>query len=230
MSKTIFLLFHSLSVMILITACKSESDSITQTPVIEESQNVTDIDGNVYKTVQIGEQIWMAENLKTKHYSDGTPVQSYCYNNDTINADKYGRLYKWSSSVRSNSNPTAVQIPVQGICPSGWHLPDDSEWQILINSLGGNQIAGGKLKDVDSDLWLSPNTGASNESKFSALAAGFYRVDEVFMTEGEWAIFFNAQAVNSVYVKVYNLSYDSREIKPMEFLIHDAVSIRCIKD
>lgn len=229
MTRIKIILKSALIILILIVSCKNSSSSINQPP-IEESKNISDYDGNTYKTVKIGGQIWMAENLKTKHYSDGVFVESFSYNNDATNAVRYGRLYKWKTAVRTNSNPVSVTKPVQGICPNGWHLPDDSEWQKLIENLGGPDAAGGKMKDVDPDSWDSPNTGATNESKFSAIAAGFYRVDEVYMTEGEWAVFASSSGISSIYVKVYNLSYDSDDIKSMEFLIHDAVSVRCVKD
>ncbi len=141
--------------------------------------NVSDIDGNVYETVAIGSQVWLAENLKVTHYRSGSPIQfvpsggiwvglfygAYCY----YNSGMYGNLYNWF----------AVSNIVEDICPEDWHVPIDSEWQLLIGNLGGNSdIVGGKLKDTGTieggdGLWFAPNTGATNESSFTALPGGF---------------------------------------------------------
>ena len=134
---------------------------------------VTDYDDNVYQTVQIGNQIWMAENLKTTHYSNGNTItEVYVYNNDENNVAIYGRLYTWaaamSGTASSNTNPSGVQ----GVCPTGWHLPSDAEWTELSDFLGGTNIAGGKLKETGCGHWKCPNSGATNESGFTALPGG----------------------------------------------------------
>ncbi|MFH1894133.1 MAG: FISUMP domain-containing protein, partial [Candidatus Zixiibacteriota bacterium] len=140
------------------------------------SGTVTDIDGNVYQTVTIGTQVWMMENLKVIHYRNGDPIPhvtdggtwvglttgAYCaYNNDENNVATYGRLYNWYAVGDSRN-----------IAPAGWHVPSDAEWQTLVDYLGGNRVAGGKLKEAGTTHWLSPNTGANNESGFSALPGG----------------------------------------------------------
>lgn len=142
---------------------------------------VLDIDGNGYHSIKIGTQEWTKENLKTTKYSDGSEITNvlkasdwvslsigaYCdYDNDSNNVGTYGRLYNWYSVV----DPRKV-------CPAGWHTPSLHEWDILINNLGGENIAGGKMKSTgtlqDGDgLWNSPNTGATNESGFTALPGG----------------------------------------------------------
>jgi uncharacterized protein (TIGR02145 family) len=138
---------------------------------------VSDVDGNTYKVVIIGTQVWMAENLKTTKYSDGTPIPlvtdntawsnlttpGYCwYNNDSATiAQTYGALYNWYTVNTGN------------LCPAGWHVPTDAEWTILITYLGGEDVAGGKLKEAGTAHWSSPNTGATNETGFTALPGGF---------------------------------------------------------
>lgn len=111
----------------------------TSTKAQNFSNTVMDFDGNVYKTIKIGSQVWMAENLRTTHYSDGKLVQYKDYNNDTTNVKVYGRLYSWNAAMRnsaaSNTNPSNVQ----GIAPAGWHLPSRAEWQQLADYLGGNE-------------------------------------------------------------------------------------------
>ena len=150
-------------------------------PVGSFQNNVSDIDGNSYKTVQIGTQVWMAENLKTSKYSDGTTISNITddtqwqnnttgawayYNNDAANNAKYGKLYNWYAvSKTSNGN--------KNMCPTGWHIPTDAEWKVLTDYLGGNSVAGGKLKEVGTISWNSPNTSATNTSLFTGLPGGY---------------------------------------------------------
>ena len=132
-------------------------------------------DGKTYKTIKIGSQIWMAENLQATQYRDGSPIPmlmenkdwtsdtngAYCYyHHSNRNAKTYGLLY----------NGAAILNPKK-IAPAGWHIPSDAEWQTLIDFLGGDKTAGGKLKSDDNNLW-NDNTGATNESGFNALPAG----------------------------------------------------------
>jgi len=137
---------------------------------------VKDYDGNIYNTVIIGTQVWMKENLKTMKYNDGTSIPNvtdnatwaalatpaYCwYKNDaTSYKATYGALYNWYT------------VHTGKLCPAGWHVPSDAEWTILSDYLGGLPVAGGKLKESGTVHWASPNTGATNESGFTALAGG----------------------------------------------------------
>ena len=144
---------------------------------------MTDQEGNVYRTIQIGNQLWMAENLKTTKYRNLDPIPNvtdntawnslttgaWCYlGNNSSNDCPYGKLYNWYAA-----NDT------RQICPSGWHIPTSSDINILVSYLGGASIAGGKMKSTGSDYWQSPNIGATNESGFSALSGG-YRIDGSF--------------------------------------------------
>jgi uncharacterized protein (TIGR02145 family) len=138
---------------------------------------MTDQDGNVYKTITIGTQTWMAENLRTTKYRDGTEMHNICYglwylgenngycsfNNttDAVSIATYGRLYNWYT-VNSSRNIATV----------GWHVPTDAEWTTLINYLGGEIAAGGKMKETGTTHWITPNTGATNESGFTGLPTG----------------------------------------------------------
>jgi uncharacterized protein (TIGR02145 family) len=144
---------------------------------------MTDQQGNVYKTIVIGTQEWMAENLTTTVYRNGNAIANvtdvnqwiglttgaWCYyNNDSQYECPYGKLYNWY----------AVADP-RHVCPTGWHEPTDAEWSVLINYLDPNASgnnsndAGGKMKSTGTQYWLSPNEGASNESGFSGLPGGF---------------------------------------------------------
>jgi uncharacterized protein (TIGR02145 family) len=139
--------------------------------------SVTDIDGNVYQTVTIGSQVWMMENLKVTHYRNGNEIPNvtssgtwdglstgaYCnYNNEESHVAVYGRLYNWFATVDSRN-----------IAPTGWHVPDSADWQTLIDYLGGEDVAGGKIKEFGTEHWYSPNDGATNECGFTALPGGF---------------------------------------------------------
>ncbi len=151
-------------IVLIIVSCKKENDF---------PATVTDIDGNVYTTVKIGEQLWMAENLKTTHYNDGTSIPTGLTHNDwenTVNGafgvnknvpGVYGNYYNWFA------------VETQKLCPNGWHIPSIIDWQKLSSFLGGDDVAGGKLKSTSS-LWASPNGGATNSSGFNALPSGFH--------------------------------------------------------
>ena len=131
-------------------------NSLTLVPTESQTLNFefnacTDADGNNYASVNIGNQIWMAENL---NYQTGN---SWCYDGDIANCDLYGRLYDWQTALT--------------VCPSGWHLPSDAEWTELTDHLGGLSVAGGKMKSTSG--WYPPNVEASNSSGFSGLPGGF---------------------------------------------------------
>jgi uncharacterized protein (TIGR02145 family) len=156
--------------IILITnnSCKKSEET--------HSNNVKDIEGNIYKTVTIGAQVWMTSNIKTTKYNDGTAIPlvtdntawsnlktpAYCwYNNDaTTNKSTYGALYNWYS------------VSSTKLCPTGWHVPSYADWTTLITYLGGVNVTGGKLKEAGTSHWLSPNTGATNETFFTYLPGG----------------------------------------------------------
>jgi uncharacterized protein (TIGR02145 family) len=145
-------------------------------------------DGNAYKTVKIGNQIWLAENLKYLPSvvgpgtgSETTPYY-YVYGYDgtnvtdakaTSNYTTYGVLYNWPAAMAGSASSNANPSGVQGVCPAGWHLPSDAEWTELTDYLGGKSVAGGKLKETGTTHWASPNTGATNETGFTALPGGY---------------------------------------------------------
>jgi uncharacterized protein (TIGR02145 family) len=166
--------------------------------------SVKDTDGNVYKTVKIGNQWWMAENLKVTHYRNGDQIPNrtdndewdsgtgaYCsYNNDTTNFGIYGGLYNWFA-VNDSRN----------LAPEGWHVPTDEEWQQLVDYLGGDTLAGGKMKFTgtitgDVDLWRGSNKGDTNESGFSALPGGYRYSHGVFDGLGTNSYFWSSTESN----------------------------------
>ena len=167
--KKIFLLL-SFTLLILQSCSSGDSDNNTNTTT------VSDIDGNVYQTVTICNQTWTKSNLNVSKYRNGDVIPqvqdatqwaslttgAWCYyNNDPANGAIYGKLYNWH----------AVNDP-RGLAPSGYHIPTDAEWTSLINCLGGEAVAGGKMKEAGTAHWTSPNTGATNESGFTGLPGG----------------------------------------------------------
>lgn len=187
--------------------------------------SVTDIDGNVYKTITIGTQTWMAENLKTTKYNDGTDIPNvtdnaawaalstpaYCwYNNDATNKATYGALY----------NRYAVNIGE--LAPTGWHVATYAEWNTLITYLGGSSTAGGRLKETGTGNWESPNTGATNDSGFTALPGGWRGSGQ----QGYLGLWWLA---NSDTQLRYNYSNADNVIGRVIYYT-DGKSVRCIKD
>jgi len=196
---------------------------------------VTDYDGNVYHSLKIGTQVWMVENLKVTHYRDGTPIPNiydnekwphatdgaYCLvNNDSIEyKDTYGILY----------NFYAVNISCE-LCPEGWHVPSESECMILINYLGGKNVAGAKIKDKCSNLWKTGNTYATNESGFSGLPAGgrgrLGRPGDVKY----YATWWSSTIYDSLYAWHWGLYPDKNSIRSNPGHKASGFSVRCIKD
>ena len=183
---------------------KSRTAHAKVSVIVRETGSLTDIDGNVYRTVKIGDQWWMAQNLKVTHYRNGDAIPcvinyiewadlttpAYCYyNNASSYAAVYGALYNWYA-VNDSRN----------IAPEGWHVPSDEEWQKLVDHLGGNAVAGGKMKERGTAHWVSPNIGATNESGFTALPGG-YRAERTgtFWSMGRLAYFWsNTSAGNNI--------------------------------
>jgi len=197
-------------------------------------ETVTDIDGNVYNTIMIGTQVWMVENLKTTRYNDGTSIPNsinqwaylttgaYCnYNNDENNSPTYGKLYNWF----------AVSGYPHDLAPVGWHIPTDDEWTTLATYLGGQDIAGSKLKETGTTHWVNTNSGATNESGFMALPAGERDGDNWgdFYSLG-FRNFFWSSTSGSLDGFGWNLIKDDNEFNPFGAAKTHGFSVRCIKD
>jgi uncharacterized protein (TIGR02145 family) len=200
------------------------------------AQTVVDMSGNVYNTISIGTQVWMAENLRTTRFSNGdsilniTDISSWdtlktpasCTYNNTLNADvikAYGRLYNWYT------------VNTDMICPTNWHVPSDTEWTSLITFLGGDTAAGGKLKEAGTVHWNSPNTGATNESGFTALPGGecFGGLFELMGQYGQWWCSNEASwDTNSAYVPT--LHYTESLINLGGAIKTHGYSIRCVSN
>jgi uncharacterized protein (TIGR02145 family) len=199
---------------------------------------ISDIDGNQYYTVTIGNQLWMAENLKVTKYNDGTAIanlisgddwhntsgSAYCwYNNDINNKPIYGAIYNWHTlDLISNGS--------KNVCPINWHVPTYSEWTTLINYLG-NSLAGGKLKEIGTTHWNFPNTGANNSTGFTAVPGGGRG-----STFGEFVFFGNngvywTSSISGNQYQSYSIAYNSNELTLWHAgSMNWGHSIRCIKD
>lgn len=206
---------------------------------------ISDHDGNQYNTVQIGDQCWMKENLKSIHYFDGTSMVdganagilswdyttkfAFDYNNDSTNSVIYGKLYTWpavmNDSVWSATSPTELT----GICPYGWHVPSDPEWIQLIDYLGGELIAGGKMKKAGYAFWNSPNTGATNSSGFTGLPGG-YRIDynALYGAIGNVGSWWSCSESSPTNVYCHDLSRISAECGSFTSNKNFGYSVRCI--
>lgn len=198
------------------------------------SSDPTDYDGNVYLTIIIGTQTWMAENLKTSHYNDGSAIPlitngaswpgatsgGYCaYGFDPANLSIYGALYNWAS------------VNTGKLCPVGWHVPTDSEWLLLTSYLNGSAVAGGKMKETGATHWSSPNTGADNLSGFTALGGSSIDYNGVFGYLGQTGYWWSSIGVSSTYAFANKLFYDNATISQGGGVNKiSGCSIRCIKD
>ena len=187
-------------------------------------------DGQVYKTVQIEEQIWMAENL---NYETGN---SYCYNDADSNCTKYGRLYTWAAAVGKTEDECGYGnecgLPsgnIQGVCPSGWHLSSDTEFETLFTAVGGRSTAGAKLK---SQTGWKTYDGITNEDAFgfSALPAGYRNDDGYYHGEGYSANFWSSteHGSNLAYLMILYYYYGNASL--VNYDKYDGHSVRCVKD
>lgn len=214
---------------------------------IELKETVTDIDGNVYHIVAIGKQVWMKENLQVTHYrnSDSIPhviysqviysqawvdlinseTGAYCaYYNLEYNHKIYGLLYN-CYAVKDFSH----------LCPSGWHIPTDNEWTTLANYPIGNSIAGGKLKEADITHWNSSNTGATNETGFTALPSGYRSLgffEDIGDNGGWWSSSKDNSHTGLWLQKPYDryLRSEKKELCRGRTTLQDGFSVRCIRD
>jgi uncharacterized protein (TIGR02145 family) len=195
---------------------------------------IYDIEGNKYKTIGIGSQIWMAENLRSTKFNDNTKINylidsldwatilepGYSWNeNDTLLKIPYGGLYNWCA------------VSSQKLCPSGWHIPSEGEWRALINRLGGEDSAGGKLKVIGSDYWKCHNYYATNSSKFNAIPSGGVFYGE-YVSLGRWSHWWSSTKTDSITVTTMDLPCDSPAALtgPGGQIYSYGLSVRCIKD
>ncbi len=198
----------------------------------------TDADGNHYATVSIGTQTWMAENLVVglridgvQQQTDNGVIEKYCYGNDEANCTVYGGLYQWNETMQYDTT-----AGVQGICPSGWHIPADGEWTTLFTFLGGTTVAGGKMKstgtiEAGNGLWYLPNTGATNETGFSAFPSGYsYGGDGTFDKVGSYGYWWSSSAKTTTSSYFRFLYYNDGGVYKSGSIKTNGFSVRCLLD
>jgi uncharacterized protein (TIGR02145 family) len=210
-----------------------------------ETGTMTDIDGNVYKTIKIGNQVWMAENLKVTRYRNGDPIPNvtnqdqweklrsgaYCaYNNNNGNVSTYGLLYNWYAIDDSRN-----------IAPEGWHMPTDEEWKELEMHLGMSRSEaddtgwrgtdeGGKLKEAGTTHWSSPNSGATNSSGFTALPGGYRYSGGAFNNVGNYGFWWDPSADFSNDAWTRALHCDSSAVVRATSNKQRGYSVRLLRD
>jgi uncharacterized protein (TIGR02145 family) len=240
MKQFVFLGFVGIHILFSFFSCKKTNSETAS------NSSVTDASGNKYPTVVIGTQTWMAENLRTTKFRDGsnvplvtdnvqwefnsinnTKLPMMCwYNHDqtAYTANKYGALYNWHViNPASNGN--------KNICPAGWHVPSDDEWSILTNFLGGESIAGGKMKSVGYQHWPRPNTGATNSSGFSGFPGGFRLYYGIFGSVGSDGLWWSSTESDAGRAWYRTMKYNSSSLIRSNFSsTENALCIRCLKD
>jgi uncharacterized protein (TIGR02145 family) len=210
----------------IICSCKKDEDTV-----------IRDGDGNIYTSVKIGSQIWMTENLKTTSYRNGdligtttpaskdissesTPAYQWVYDGNDNNITEYGRLYTWY----------VIKDP-RGVCPAGWHVPSDAEWSVLGSYLGGDNAAGGKLKEAGTAHWMSPNTAADNSTGFTALPSGFRYSNGTFSDAVLACTFWTSTEYDNEYPWLRDLyAIESYLNRYYGYGKSFGFSVRCLKD
>ena len=214
-------------------------DSVTSSMTFNSAKTVyakwviMDADKNLYTEVKIGNQVWMVENLKTAKFNNGSSIEmveddalwemnsgdgAYCwYGNLESNKNIYGALYDWS----------AVNKGV--LAPKGWHVPTDAEWDTLASFLGGEDVAGGKLKESGTAHWESPNA-ASNESGFTGLPGGMRRHDGAFLYFGNYGKWWSTTEYSSSYAWSHDLRSENGLLGKDWSDMKSGFSVRCIRD
>ncbi len=206
-------------------------------PAQQSGGYVSDIDGNRYKTVTIGRQEWMGENLKVTKLNNGSEISNvtdmagwtritdaaYCwYDNDIANREVYGALYNW------------LAVSTGKLCPAGWRVPDESDWKVLTSFLGGEDIAGGKLKEKGLLHWNSPNRGATDETGFAAVPGGYrygqYWGSGTYYEKGLNSYFWSAGECTPTHAWSRTAHAGNTKLYRSFFTKNKGFSVRCIKD
>ena len=221
-------------ILILVTGCKKT----------DEPETVTDNDGNEYNTVKIGDQVWMKENLKTKTLNDGTAVPlvtgytewfslttpGYCWydNNEATYKNPYGALYNWYA------------VETGKLCPSGWHVPTDNDWQQLVLFIDPNagigfvesDLTGAKLKEKGTAHWLSPNQGASDDHGFAALPGGcrLSYLDLDYNSIREFGFWWSSTESSVIKAWMVDMGYTYADLYRYASHKVDGFSVRCVKN
>jgi uncharacterized protein (TIGR02145 family) len=219
------LLAEAFLFLLLLAGCSKGNDDIVT--------KVTDIDGNEYNVVIIGTQTWMAEDLKTTRYNDGTAIHMLTLrerNCPLFTADCHysGPYYMNSYTTLKGRAYDFGSVNSGKLAPKGWRVPSNEDMAILVEYLGGKDIAGGKLKETGITHWQTPNTGATNESGFSAVPAFSNKV--AFDNDGTAVSYWSVDYISGQGGRLWVLHYNSDQIiQTYNEYSSDAFTVRCIK-
>jgi uncharacterized protein (TIGR02145 family) len=200
-----------------------------------QETNVTDIDGNIYGIIKIGDQTWMKENLRTTRLNNGVAIENitepsgwsnttspaYCwYKCDPSNGDIYGGMYNYTA------------VSTGRLCPTGWHVPSIEDWNILVDYLGGISVAGGKMKESGTEHWSAPNSDATNQSGFTGLPGGYrsFRDGAFFSLKDNASWWSKSISTSSTAWIVAITLYNTTAVQVVSGDLGYGVSVRCIKD
>lgn len=213
-------------IILLLFSCSKEKEA--------PPSPVTDLEGNTYKTIKAGTKIWMAENLKSTIFNDGTDISltkssdiwedlttpGYCWynNDDLINGATYGALYN------------GYAINTGKLCPTGWHIPDSDEWQQLRYIFADTTTDGGKLKESGTEHWMMPNKGGTNNIGFTALPSGFRYTDGSFNAMQNYTGFWSATETGTSAEMYLGLYYGDASSSMSSVSKKYGLSVRCVKD
>jgi len=208
--------------------------------MVASAGTITDVDGNEYQTVTIGNQVWMVENLRTTTYNDGSAIPletdsaawsrmydsslttaAYCFYNNTTNADsirKFGALYNW------------FVVDTKKLSPVGWHVPDSTEWFTLATFLGGVNVAAGNLKTTGTSDWATPNIGATNKAGFSALPGGYRSRTGAFVHIGNDGNWWSSTEKDAATTRFWVMNFDSDYLYRFGQSAGYGFSVRCVRD
>jgi uncharacterized protein (TIGR02145 family) len=215
-------------------ACSRTAQNEALVKDVPDTTMVEDIDGNTYRTVLIDSRVWMAENLRTTRFANGDTIAYVVddgqwkvlkspalstYDNDSSLAHRFGHLYNWWAAS-----------DIRNICPRGWHIPTESEWQQLFDHLGGIDEAGAKMKATGTSLWCKPNEGATNSSGFAALPGGLKSSAGNYSSIGTYGCWWSSTEnglYNAMGVYVPH-DYADAGLEPRHK--RDGLSCRCVQD
>jgi len=223
--KTIFFIWFLALLALAAGAQKADSNSCTN--IQYGGQNI--------RTVMIGSQCWMKDNLNIGNWTDQSQIQKqtdneiiekYCFGNDFVNCDQWGGLYQWDEAMQYVQTENA-----QGICPGGWHIPSSEDWKTLIRFLGGDDMAGGKMKYTGSNGWQLPNVGATDLSGFAALPGGYFDfMAQQWHDQNRNGYFWSSETITKGTSVAMTLSYRTSDIDLYEEYNPSALSVRCVRN
>lgn len=241
----LFILFI-LFAFLLFSCDDNETTPENETPVVESEAifnedlsygTMQDNEGNTYRTIEIGNQTWMAQNLRTTQFRNGDEIpevtenadwpaltdaaqSSYENNDNEVFLATHGRLYNWFAAT-DNRN----------ISPEGWHVPTIQEWETLAATLGGAENAGGQIKEIGEARWNAPNTNADNSSGFTALPSGRREyTDGRFINQGFNTFWWTSSPYNPDYSWYYQVNYDIASLNAANFHKQYGFAVRLVKD